>query len=313
MKTLVIGGTGWVGHHIAHKLAKRGHEVIVLSRGTKGRFPPPENCATIRADKNQPESFRGLLSGLDADVVIDSAPSERCLGVLVEVMTGRIRHYLHCSSTGVYTPLRFIPATEEHPWREPTGINFMRKVELDAAALDAWQRVNFPATILRPTNIMGPGMAPIDTLGGRDPNFLSDVAAGKEVFLPNDGRALLQPVFVEDVAEAFALAVERPESIGRIYNISCRHSVTLREYLSTVCSILGAAPEATCLTAEELLSRFEHTGRVSPAGLRFLCEHMCFDISRARKELGYEPTLSIEEATRRTIEWWRAGRGEARR
>jgi len=305
MKALVIGGTGWVGHHIARRMVRRGHEVTVLCRGTKGRFPAPPEARTIMADKNDAATFRRLLAGMEVDAVVDSVPSEACLGVIIGTVGERIRRYLHCSSTGVYPPLRYVPAAEEHPWREPTGINFMHKVKLDALALEAHGRSGFPATIIRPTNIMGPGMLPIDTLGGRDPDFLPDVAAGREIVLPNDGRALLQPVFVEDVAEAFALALERPESVGRIYNISCHNSVTLRVYLGIVASALGAEPKVSCLPVDEILSRFEGTEKVSPNGLRFLCEHMCFDISRARKELGYEPTLSPEESTRKTIEWWR--------
>jgi len=305
MKVLVIGGTGWVGHHIAHKVAGHGHAVTVLSRGTGGRFAPPANAEMIRADKNDTEAFRALLQRLHMDIIIDSVPTQASLKTLIETMSGRIEHYLHCSSTGVYTPLRRIPADENHPWREPTGINFMNKVRLDMLALDAHRRHDFPATVIRPTNIMGPGMVPIDTLGGRYPGFLDDVAAGREIFLPNDGRALLQPVFVEDVAEPFALAIERPRSIGQVYNVSWHHSVTLRDYLGIVADILDAKPKVTCVPAEEIVSRFSNTGKVSEKGLQFLCEHMCFDISKARKELGYEPTLSIAASTRACIEWWK--------
>ena len=304
MKVLVIGGTGWVGHHVARKVAERGHAVTVLSRGTKNRFNPPEGVELVRADKNDAEAFRKLLDGMDVDAVMDSVPGETSLKVIIETLSGRIRHYVHCSSTGVYTPLRRVPATEEHPWREPTGINFMNKVALDALALEAHGRDGFPATVIRPTNIMGPGMLPIDTLGGRHPDFLPDVAAGNEMFLPNDGQALLQPVFVEDVAESFALALHRPESIGGIYNVSWHNSVTLLDYARILSDILGTRPRITCLPAEEIVLRFEGTGKVHPGGLRFLCEHMCFDVSKARRELGYEPTLSIEDATRKTIEWW---------
>ena len=311
MRILMIGGTGWLGHHIAQRLVRRGHSVAVLSRGTRGQFSPPENVTTIHADKSESGPFRDLLKGLDVDAVVDSDPSEASLRTVAETLGGRLRHYVHCSSTGVYTPLRAVPATEAHPWQEPTGINFMHKVALDKLALDAHAKQGFPATVIRPTNIMGPGKLPIDTLGGRHPDFLPQLVAGDQVFLPNDGLALLQPVFVEDVAEAFALALERPESIGRIYNISWHQSVPLREYLDIVCRILGAHPKVTCLPAEEIIATFEGTDTVSPAGLRFVCEHMCFDISRAREELGYEPALSIEESTRRTIEWWRGAGGSA--
>ena len=304
VKVLVIGGTGWVGHHIARKVGERGHEVTILSRGTNGRFPAPGNAKVVKVDKNDADAFRAVLGELDVDAVIDSVPSETCLKVLIKTLGDGIKHYAHCSSTGVYTPLCYVPADENHPWREPTGLNFMHKVKLDALALEAHASNGFPATVIRPTNIMGPGLLPIDTLGGRDPDFLPDVAAGREVFLPNDGSALLQPVFVEDVAEPFALALERPESIGRIYNISWHNSVPLREYLEIIGNALGVKPKVTCLPVDEILARFEKDKKVNASGLGFLCEHMCFGISKAQAELGYEPTLSIEESTRKTIEWW---------
>ena len=95
MKVLVIGGPGWVGHHVARKVAERGHAVTVLSRGTKGRFNPPEGADLVRADKNDAEAFRKLLDGMDVDAVMDSVPSETSLKVIIETLSGRIRHYIH--------------------------------------------------------------------------------------------------------------------------------------------------------------------------------------------------------------------------
>jgi len=305
MNVLIIGGTGWVGHHMAQKVAARGHDVTILTRGSSGRFSPPPAAEMVQGDKNDAASFGELLKKLNPDVVMDSVPSESCIRTVMDILGDRIKRYAHCSSTGVYAPLQYVPANEGHPWRKPTGINFMHKVALDALVLDAHTASGFPATVIRPTNILGPGLLPLDPLGGRDREFLPDVAAGREVFLPNDGRALLQPVFVENVAEPFALALERPESIGQAYNVSGPHSVTLRDYVRLIANLLDTKPTLTCLPPDEILSRFGGTPKVNERGLQFVCEHMCFDLSKACSELGYSPSESLEATMKATIEWWR--------
>ena len=62
-----------------------------------------------------------------------------------------------CGSTGVYVPLLYLPADEDHPWREKTPVNFYHQSQRDDVALALWEKESFPVTIFRPTNIIGAG------------------------------------------------------------------------------------------------------------------------------------------------------------
>ncbi|MFH0795468.1 MAG: NAD(P)-dependent oxidoreductase, partial [Candidatus Omnitrophota bacterium] len=179
----------------------------------------------------------------------------------------------------------------------------MFKVEPDKLALEYYHRDGFPATIIRPTNIMGPGSPPIDIWGARNPGFLQRIIKEETITVPNDGRALLQPCYVEDIAEAFALALENKKSIGQIYNISSDYSVTLNEYLRIICEILKRKPPVAYLPMEEMISQFAGKSALDVGGLKFLCEHMCCDISKAKRDLGYRASISLEESIERTVKW----------
>ncbi|MFH2068455.1 MAG: NAD(P)-dependent oxidoreductase [Candidatus Omnitrophota bacterium] len=303
MKALVISGSGWLGHNVVKKLVKRGHNVTVIAIDQKEKFKLPPPAKFIWGDRTKTPEFKKILAGVDAESVVDVTPDTESTKNIIESFKGRIKHYVHCSSTGVYTPLQRIPANEEHPWEEPTGLNFMFKVEPDRLALEYYRRDGFPATIIRPTNIMGPGSLPIDIWGARNPRFLWRVLKEETITVPNDGRALLQPVYVEDLAEAFALVLENKQSIGQTYNIAGDYSVTLNEYLRLICEILKRKPPVTHLPIGEMINQFAGKSGLDVEGLKFFCEHMCFDISKAKKELGYRVNVSLEESVKRTIDW----------
>jgi len=115
----------------------------------------------LTGDKGDEAFMSSLLSGQEFDTVIDTVPSREHIELAFRHLNGRVEHYIICSSTGVYPPLRYVPADEEHPWREKTAVNFDWVCERDAYALSLWEEHGFPVTILRPTNIIGAGRVPI--------------------------------------------------------------------------------------------------------------------------------------------------------
>ncbi len=144
-------------------------------------------------------------------------------------------------------------------------------------------------------------MLPIDNLGGRRADFISDIIAGRTLDLPNDGQALLQPVHVAELARAFLLAIQAPASIGKIYNICLEKAVTIRRYMEITASSLGREEKLRMLPVEEML--LKHAGSVNEVGLRFFANHMCYDIRKAREQLNFVPRFTTEEAIEETARW----------
>jgi nucleoside-diphosphate-sugar epimerase len=301
MNVIVFGGTGWVGHNIVLDFAGAGYEVTVCSRGQKKLFVNAvSEIKTIRADKNNEADVKKIFAAEKYEIVIDSVPTLETMDYLHKYARG-LKHYLHCSSTGGYAPLPFIPCNET-AFYNGFAAGWNQKKVYDDKILDLFNREGFPATVIRPCYITGTGMLPLDNLGGRRQDFIKDIINNVELALPNDGRALLQPIHVKDLAHSFLLAAESPNrSIGQVFNICLEKAVTLNRYLEINAAVFNTKPVIKHMPVEAMLEKY--AGHIHETGLRFLSEHMCFDISKAKKLLGYAPAHTSEEAIEETAYW----------
>jgi nucleoside-diphosphate-sugar epimerase len=301
MKVIVFGGTGWVGHSIVCELAAAGHDVTVGSRGRKRDYMGglPRGIRTLIADKNNASDMASVFSER-YDAVVDSVPTVESVDLVVRHARW-LKRYLHCSSTGGYAPLPYVPGDETMPFTGFFGGGWKAKVVVDAKALDLFMHAGFPATVIRPCYITGPGLLPLDNLGGRRADFIRDIVDGVPLDLPNDGQALLQPIHVKDLARSFLLALEQPLSIGQVYNICLEKAVPLNQYLEITAAAVNRKVAINYVPLDEMLRKYQ--GRVHETGLRFLATHMCFDISKARRDLGYAPRYTTAAAIEETARW----------
>ena len=236
MKVLIIGGTRFIGPHIIRGLLAAGHQVVALNRG-KSPAPLPPEVERITCDKAERDRFRTALIEAKPDACIDTCLQADDLEVACEALSGRLRQFIHTGSTGVYTPMQRLPAREDDPIRIVPGITFEEKWAQDQVLLRWRDERDFPATIIRPTNVFGPGAVPLDLWGCRTPTFFQRAADSRPLTLPNDGRALIQPVDVEDLASAYCLALATERSIGQIYNISSACALMHQEYLAVIMDV----------------------------------------------------------------------------
>ncbi len=303
MKTLLFGGTGWLGHSIALAFAREGLEATICSRGRKNTFADDvKGLDTIVADKQDESAVKDLLGSGKYNCIIDTVPTEKSIALIAK-HAKNLEHYIHCSSTGGYTPLPFVPCDETAPYRgfEP-GSGWEQKAIVDNLVMKLNREQGFPATVIRPSYITGPGMLPLDNLGGRREDFLADVIAGKPLDLPDNGLALLHPVHVLDLAESFLLAAERPgRSIGQIYNVCLDHALTLNRYLELTAAAFGKKPVIHYMTVPDMLEKYGKN--IDATGLRFLAQHMCFTNAKARRDLDYRPRHTTEDAVIETARW----------
>lgn len=300
MKVVVFGGTGWVGHEIVLALMAGGHEVTIVSRGQKKAFlDEVSGIPMITADKSSEEAMKEIFQ-TRYDAVIDTVPTLDSIRWVAQYAKG-LKRYLHCSSTGGYAPLPFIPCNETAPYGAFFGTGWAQKAKVDAEVARLFFSQGFPYTVIRPCYITGPGMLPLDNLGDRRKDYITDILQEKELDVPDNGLALLQPVHVKDLAASFLLALENPEAVNQIYNICQSHAVTLKDYHRITAEALGKTARINYVPLEELIRKYQ--GSINEIGLRFLATHMCFSIDKARRDLGYEPHCSPEEAIEETARW----------
>ena len=308
MDVLIIGGTRFLGLNITQRLAARGDRVTVANRGQTA-WERPEGVEQIMADISQERSLAAAVEGRAFDAAIHMiAMSAGSAAAVLEPLQGKIGHYVQCGSVGVYAPLQYLPADEEHPTHpreigpDEQYVGFSHKLAADTEAARLCEEFAIPLTVLRPTAIIGPGAVPIDIWGDRRPERFQWILDEETIEVPNDGRALIQFGHVADLADAFVLALDQPEKAG-IYNISSEYAITLNYYLQLLGEALGKTPRLEYVPMLELLERHPDRAELNERGLRFLCEHMCFSIERVKRELGYSPRRTPERAVEESVRW----------
>jgi nucleoside-diphosphate-sugar epimerase len=301
MKVLLFGGSGWLGHHIALNLAAKKYDLTIVTRGKKQTFINEiEGLNVIHADKHDEAAMKQIFE-TPYTHVIDTVPTERSIELIHKYAT-HIQHYIHCSSTGGYTPLPFVPCNETAPYKGfAPGTGWDQKRIVDNQVMQLFFEKGFPATVIRPCYITGPGLLPLDNLGGRRTDFIADIIAEKTLDLPVDGKALLQPIHVEDLANSFYLSMAHPNSIGQIYNICLSHAFTLNDYLALNASAFNKKVNINYMSVEAMLEKYGDA--IYDVGLNFMVEHMCFSIEKAARDLEYKPFYTPEDAVIESARW----------
>jgi len=302
-RVLVIGVTGEIGSRVGRGCVDAGYETIGVSRGKNTRHRVNlDGVKMIVGDQDDESFYDTVLSHMDFDTIVNTVPTPKGNKLVHKYFNGRIEHYFICSSTGTFVPLLYLPADENHPWREQTPVNFWSSCTRDIDALLLYEKDKFPVVIFRPTNIIGPGRIPINLWGGRSILYYKRMKEGKPVEIPVSGSFLIQSGYNDDLASAFVKAITKGNEIsGEIFIISCKKAITLDRYFSTARDVLRSSSAVEYLSIEEIRNRYPEETTIF--FLRFFIEHMCFDISKAEGMLGYSPRYSTEEGLVKSLEW----------
>jgi nucleoside-diphosphate-sugar epimerase len=314
MRVLVIGGTGHIGTHLVPRLVEAGHEVIVMSRGSREPYQPHPAWAhvdRITVDKTEMEktgTFGALVKEQKADIVMDML----CFTVesaeqLVDSLRGSIEMLLHCGTIWVHGPSVRVPTTEETPRGplEPYGIN---KALIEKYLLFEARHNDFPVTILHPGQIAGQGWSPVNPAGNSDISLFSDLAQGKEIVLPNSGMETLNFVHADDVAHAFMQAMTHWNAArAENFHIVADDAITLRGYAEFAARQFGQTPNMRFLPLDDLCASLPE---VLASGTRSHLLHSphC-SCDKARRLIDYRPRYNVYETLADALSWMRENEG----
>jgi nucleoside-diphosphate-sugar epimerase len=288
-------------------LAEQGHDVICVSRGAREPYQPHEAWTQIQRvtlDRTAEEAcgeFGRRIAELAAEAVVDLTcyTPESCRQ-LVDALRGRVSHFLHCGTIWVHGHSIQVPTREDAP-RHPFGDYGLRKLAIETDLLAA-AREGFPATILHPGHLVGPGWTPINPAANFNLEVFSRLATGREVLLPNLGMETLNHVHASDVAAAFAHAIaHRGAAIGQSFHVVSAAALTLRGYAERIAPWFGQEPILRFLPWEEWRNH------QSEKDARITWDHIArspnCSIAKAQKLLEWEPEYDSLRAVRESLEW----------
>lgn len=303
MKVLVTGGAGFIGSHLVDRLILEGHDVAVVDNLSTGKRKNVNRRAKLykvdiqspriqRVFRNErPSVVMHLAAQMDVrrsvkDPVFDAQVNILgTLNVLEQAFNHGTRKVVFASSGGaIYGEQEAFPAPETHPTRpvSPYGISKL----CGEHYLSYYQRMSgIQVVSMRYANVYGPRQDPYGE-AGVVAIFIQRMLAGEQPVINGNGRQTRDFVYVDDVVDA-NLAV-MGQAIQGIYNVGTGTETTVNELFTMLQELTGSS----CRELHGPARKGEQSRSV-------------VDPMRVRKELGWEPRVSLKEGLKRTVEFFR--------
>ena len=308
MRVVIIGGSGHVGTYLVPRLVAAGHQMVAVSRNRRKPYQPHPAWVSVehhtidRAAAEAAGTFGAQIRELEPAAVIDMICFTRdSARHLVEALRGSVAHFVHCGTIWVHGPSAVVPTTEDQP-RAPFGEYGNQKAAIEAYLLDEARRNGFPATVLHPGHIVGPGWAPLNPAGHFNPATFTKLASGAELTLPNLGLETVHHVHADDVAQAFERALtHRSAAVGESFHVVSPAALTLRGYAEAVAAWFGRPARL------KFLSWPEWRATVAEAEANATWDHIAHSpncsIAKAERLLEYRPRYTSLQAVHEAVQW----------
>lgn len=278
---LVTGATGHTGQRLTARLLERGGGVRVLTRRDPERLPARlQGAEIVRGDIEDPACLARAASGCRA--IIAMTHIRFAARVVAAARDAGVRRVLFMSSARRFT---------KYPEHTARWV-----IEGEEAVMGS----GLDWTILRPTMIYG----------GDEDNNLTHLVRSLRRWpvhaLPDGGRMLWQPVFTWDMVAAILAALDNPAAIGRDYTLAGPEPVSYADMVRTILRTAGLrrllvpVPLGAVMLAARVLARVMARPPLHPDQVQRMREDKVFDISDARRDLGFEP-IPFAEGIRRKL------------
>lgn len=320
MEVLVTGGSGFTGSNLVKKLLAGKHRVRVLARASSkvGDLEKLGARIIIGDISNREDVFRAVKgtsrvfniaasyrdASLDEKVYWD-VNYQGTINVANACLKYKVPRLVHCSTIGVVSSIENPPGDETDPY-SPDDAYQRSKCKAEKTLLSYIKEKGLAASIIRPCAIYGPG----------DTRLLKlfKMAAKKRAFMLGRGNTTYHMVYIDDLTDSFILASENNRALGEVFIIGHEEYVTLNKLFKMIAGefnipsriihiplkpveLLGAALEFIYKPLKKQPPLYKR--RVA-----FFKKNRAFDISKAKKVLGFKPGYSLEQGLAKTGQWY---------
>ena len=303
---LVTGGAGFIGSHLVEELVDRGERVRVVDNFATGKR---QNLAHLKAvelvegDLADLEVARRAVTGMDYvlhQAAIPSVPRsvedpitsnraniDASLNVLVAARDAGVKRLVYAGSSSAYGDTPTLPKVETMP-TAPLSPYALQKLVGEQYMQLFTALYGLETVTIRYFNVFGPRQDPSSPYSGVISLFIRALVEGRAPTIYGDGGQTRDFTYVANVVDGVLRACAAPDAGGEVINVATGGRISLNELFSVLKGLTGAAVKP--IYAET------RAGDVRDSQA---------DIDKARRLLGYEPTVTLEQGLDKTVAWFR--------
>ena len=307
VRCLVTGGCGFIGSHIVRGLLDEGHSVRVLDNlctGHRANIAEVEDrIEFVQGDINDSKAVEQALDGVERvfhQAALASVPlslerpldtNHACvtgtLNMLHSSVRAKVKRFVYAASSSAYgdTPTSSKRETDLPQTLSPYAA---AKLAGEYYCQSYFHSFGLETVGIRYFNVFGPRQDPNSPYSAVIPLFVSRILSGQSPSIYGDGLQSRDFTYVANIVRGNLLASEASNVGGRVFNVADGRQTTLLQLLELLAKLLGKEISPTFL----------------PPRLGDVRESLA-DVTQARKFLGYEPAVGLEEGIRRTIDYYR--------
>ncbi|GAB1265997.1 NAD-dependent 4,6-dehydratase LegB [Aurantivibrio infirmus] len=308
-RVLVTGADGFIGSHLVEMLVQEGFKVRALAQynsfnnwGWLEDVACLDQVEVVSGDVRDPHYCDHIVDGMDtvfhlaaliaipySYIAPDSYVDTNIKGTLnmcQAALRKNVGRFVHTSTSEVYGTAQFVPISEEHPL-QPQSPYSASKIGADAMAMSFFNAHELPVTIARPFNTYGPRQSARAVI----PTIITQIANGEKEIKLGDTTPTRDFNYVEDTCRGFMSLAESSETIGRTLNIGSNFEISIGDTLNLIKDIMGSDVK---FVTDKIRKRPKNS-----EVFRLWCDN-----SKLKELSGYEPTFSIEDGLRKTIDWF---------
>jgi nucleoside-diphosphate-sugar epimerase len=321
-RVLVTGATGFTGGHLCRRLARDGYPVraLVRDRGREAELRR-EGIEPVLGNLTDPKSLERAVEGVELVYHVAAlfrqenvsrkemweTNVEGTRNMLDAAIKAGVRRFVHCSTVGVHGDIKNPPANEEAPYGP--GDHYQEsKAEGERVVLRYRAEGRLPIVVFRPGGIYGPW----------DLRFLKLFKAIKtrRFIMLGSGEVLYQLIYIDDLIDGVLLCGTKQNAIGNIYILTGKEPATLNHVVQVIAEVVGVAPTrlrfpvtpvyVAGLACELICKPFGINPPLYRRRVDFFRKTRSFDISKAKRELGFEPKIDLRTGIGLTATWYRS-------